>query len=136
MGHDIDLIEDGEIVESTYISYNWSTNGTCFKKYFYIGDIHGHNGDRVQKKLQSALSQLKADGFEPDDQLGIDGWGQYRKDHPKFKEEADFDSDAHKCMFASHVNYFLILAKKHPNAYWYSDTVFACQSLYGVDGVD
>jgi hypothetical protein len=38
--------------------------------------------------------------------------------------------------FANIVNYFLEVAEKYPHETWYSDQVFGCQPLYGVEGVN
>lgn len=77
MGHDIDLVDDGVIVASTYISFNWS----CFSKLFHIGDIHGHdNGDgRISRRLSRALKRLEVAGFEPRNDMRVDRWGVWKR---------------------------------------------------------
>ncbi len=72
MGHDITI---GNCQE-TYISFNWS----CMRDIFHIEEIHGHNNKdgRISRRLTEALNVLKDKGYEPNNNMRVDGWGQWK----------------------------------------------------------
>lgn len=140
MGHDIDICfngPNGDILASTYLSFNW----TRFKTYFHISQINGHSSELVVRRLQEALDQLEKDGFVPNAQMRVDAWGSFIGDHKKNPLsddrintffDPDYDKDL-KCMFAHHLKTFLTIAEEYPEGYWYSDQIKYGQSLYGVE---
>ena len=154
MGHDIDIKLGGYIVCSTYITGNFSNFNPR------IHQLHGHPGKVIASFLERKLARLQNRGIVPDNNLGVDGWGGYIKDSPllQFAKErvrkndgifgekkgetfvnswADYEDGvkevvyAIQCMHFYHMDRFLQLARKYPEAYWYSDQVSNVQILDG-----
>jgi hypothetical protein len=132
MGHDIDILEGGPkgyTLTETNISFNWSK----FSEYFHIRDIQGHPGRLVAKHLHEVLYKLAKDGYEPNANMRVDGWGQaIDKSAVNAWDDPDYKKDL-MCMFAYHIKSFLTLAERHPNGYWYSDQVSGGSPLYDVE---
>ena len=138
MGHDIKIIDDGNVIDTTHISGNFSR---------FIHKLHGHSGKVIAGYLRRKLDSLRKRGIEPNYNLGVDGSGQYTNDSPllqfaKKRENGfmawkDYEDGIKKvvyaiqCMHAYHMERFLQLALKYPYAYWYSDQVWEIQILDG-----
>lgn len=139
------VLVDGRVVAYTGITFNWS----CFSDTFHINMIHGHRGDEgVIRRLQEALDQLKGMGYEPNVGMAVDSWGNPKVEPVGWngcewtatqKLRSDWMEDHatdRYCMFAYHIKNFLYIAKRHPEAYWYSDQVWGVQPLYEYEGVE
>lgn len=140
MSHYIDLVDDGEVVDSTYITGNFSNFNPR------IHQLHGHPGKVIAPFLERRLARLRKKGIVPNNNLGVDGWGGYTNNSPllQFAKQRiswhDYEDGvkevvyAIQCMHAYHMERFLQLARKYPEAYWYSDQVVIIQILDGDEG--
>lgn len=106
------------------------------KKIFYIGDIHGHSGTNgVIQKLEDVLSTLTSMGYNPDiNKIQVDFWGHQKQHGFKLTDEELAKQKGH--MFTHHVHRLLQIARQYPDAYWYSDQVWAILPLYEHVGVE
>ncbi len=129
MGHDIEIRDrgpNGHVLQCTYISFNWS----MYKKYFYIGNIHGHSGRLAAQYIQKALEELAKNGFIPNVNMRVNNWG-HTKDKNAWKD-LNYERDR-LCMFADHLRRFLAFAEEYPDGYWYSDQIWKGVTMYGIE---
>ena len=123
MGYGIDIRpvytnDDGtlsldRIDEEIYLSYNWSNLST----YFSVYSIIGRCGEEVAVILQTAIDKLKSEGVEmaePDTSNDNWGWGLYA-------DKSRMSENVRKGVFLYHLNYFLKVANKYPESYFFCD---------------
>ena len=77
MGHDVEIIVEGQVVDELYITGNF---WTVRDRYGGIHDLHGHTGKTVARIIKNILSRAAKDGYEPGvpDQSNPNwGWGSH-----------------------------------------------------------
>jgi hypothetical protein len=117
MGHDVEIIVEGQVVDELYITGNF---WTVRDRYGGIYDFHGHTGKTVARIIKNILSRAaNLDGYEPGvpDQSNPNwGWGS---NEGKPMPEKEFIE-----VFLYIMKGFLEKAEKYPTGRWYSDQVF------------
>lgn len=126
MGHDIEIIVEGQVVDELYITGNFS----CLdERYEGIYDFHGHTGKNVARIIKNMLIRAAKDGFKPGvpDKSNLN-WGWGNKDGKKLPEKEFIG------VFLYIMKGFLEKAEKYPTGRWYSDQVSEIRPFKDEDG--
>ncbi len=117
-------------------------NFLCFGYFDF--DFGVLTSEKMIKELTEVLKMLADDGFTPNCDMRVDGWGNAKDENvyawawqhdklPEYAKDKTPGDETYRtdqlCMLAFHLQRFLDTANKYPDCYWFSDE-------YGEDEIE
>lgn len=128
MGHDVEIIIEGQVVHEMYITGNFYS---LYDRYEGVYDFHGHTGTTVARIIRKTLQKMTKDGYSagiPDKNNHNWYWGLDKEGKNRLCEK-DFTQ-----VFFWYMQEFLTVSEKYPTGRFYSDQVFRIKPYSDDDG--